>query len=144
MTVNGTASVLLVEDNPGDVRLVREAFEEIDHQADLTVETDGKRALERLRSDPSPPSLVLLDLHLPGCAGDDVLEELKADPSLRRVPVVIFSDSNDKEDVRQMYDLHANAYVTKPQDMDQYVSVVEQLTGFWLSTARLSPEVADG
>lgn len=148
MTADDRAvSVLLVEDSSGDARLVEEAFEEVDPVADLTVATDGRSALEHLQSgrdDAELPSLVLLDCHLPDCAGGVVLEEMKSDPVLRQVPVVVFSDSDERENVRQMYDLHANAYITKPHDMDTYVDVVEQLVRFWFSTVQLSPEVEHG
>ncbi|MEZ3143068.1 response regulator [Halobaculum sp. MBLA0143] len=139
--VTGHIDILLVEDNPGDVRLTELALEEVGISHDLQVVKDGKAAVERLRgseSDPGP-DLVLLDLDLPRLHGTEVLEELKSDPELRRLPVIVLTSSTADADVRASYDRHANAYVEKPADVDDFVEVARQIERFWLSTVRLPP-----
>ncbi|WP_255194930.1 response regulator [Halorarius litoreus] len=134
--------VLLVEDNPGDVRLAQEAFDAVDRPIQLTVATDGTEALDHLRTAAPEhlPALVLLDLNLPGADGRTVLRECKSRPTLRHTPVVVFTSSEEPEDVRGLYDAHANAYVPKPRDADGYFDTVQRLDAFWFSTALL-PEV---
>ena len=111
--------VLMVEDNPGDARLAREAFDAVDSGVRLTVISDGEEAIDRLLSDDGEsPSLVLLDLDLPGADGRTVLEACKSRPTLRRTPVVVFTSSDDPEDVCDVYEQYANAYMTKPRDAD--------------------------
>lgn len=137
-------TVLLVEDNPGDVRLVREAFEAIASSVRLEVAERGSDALAGLRAeddvDTIPiPGLILLDLDLPDIHGTEVLEQIKSDPALRRVPVVIFSSGDDLREVVRTYDQRANAYVQKPRDIDRYFLLIEQLYGFWFSAAKLPP-----
>ena len=139
-----TNRVLLVEDNPHDVRLAREAIAEADSSIELDVVTDGAAALDYLRSrgtttDTPVPAFVLLDYNLPKRDGADVLSVIKSDSILRRIPINIFTTSDSKEDIVRMYDLHANAYLTKPQTIDQYVSLVDHLESFWLSTVTLPP-----
>ena len=139
--VTGHIDILLVEDNPGDVRLTELALEEVGISHDLQVVKDGKAAVERLRgseSDPGP-DLVLLDLDLPRLHGTEVLEELKSDPELRRLPVIVLTSSTADADVRASYDRHANAYVEKPADVDDFVEVARQIERFWLSTVKLPP-----
>ena len=136
--------ILLVEDSPGDVRLTQEALEEVKIRNNLTVARDGEEAMELLRSngaaDSIPrPDLILLDLNLPRKTGREVLEEVKGDPALRRIPVVILTTSNEEGDVLGSYDLHANAYITKPVDLDQFIAVVVSIQDFWLEIVTLPP-----
>ena len=134
--------VLLVEDDPGDVLMTREAFEDHKVANTLHVVGDGVEALQFLRqegpyADAPTPDLVLLDLNLPKMDGREVLAELKADPVLRRIPVVVLTTSEAEEDVLRSYSLHANAYVTKPVDFERFVQVVQQIDDFFVSVVRL-------
>ena len=137
--------VLLVEDDPGDVQLTKEAFEEHKVRNRLTVVSDGVDALAYLRRDPGVypdavrPDLILLDLNLPRRDGREVLEEIKADPELRRIPVVVLTTSQADEDIVRSYNLHANAYVTKPVDFDRFIAVVRQIDEFFVSVVKLPP-----
>jgi CheY-like chemotaxis protein len=137
-------SLLLVDDDPGDVRLLREALREAGVQAELVSAGNADEALMRLlRQGPYAgvprPDLVLLDLNLPRTSGRELLRLLKSDARLRRVPVVVLTTSSAEEDVLECYDLHANGYVTKPMDLDRLVEVVRSICEFWLKTARLPP-----
>jgi CheY-like chemotaxis protein len=134
--------VLLVEDDPGDVLLIREAFEFNKVHNNLNVVSDGEQALSYLRregewSDALRPDLVLLDLNLPRKDGREVLAEVKGDPSLRAIPIVVLTTSEAEEDVLKSYELHANAYVTKPVDFERFVSIVRQIDDFFVSVVRL-------
>jgi two-component system, chemotaxis family, response regulator Rcp1 len=134
--------ILLVEDNPGDVRLTKEALRDDKIRNDITVVTDGVEALAYLRKEAGyetaiRPDMILLDLNLPRKSGLEVLREIKADENLRRIPVVILSTSQAERDIVQSYDLHANAYVSKPVDLDQFISVVRVIEGFWLQIVKL-------
>jgi len=136
--------VLLVEDDEGDVLMTREALAEGKVINRLNVVNDGVEAVEYLRrdgkySDASRPDLILLDLNLPKKDGRQVLEEVKADDSLRRIPVIVLTTSAADEDVLRSYDLHANAYVTKPVDFDRFVEVIRQIDDFFISVVRLPP-----
>jgi CheY-like chemotaxis protein len=136
--------ILLVEDNPGDARLAIEALKDAKVRNNLAIVTDGEQALEYLyrRGDyenATRPDLVLLDLNLPRKSGREVLCEVKEDPSLRRIPVVILTTSQAEEDVLKSYDLHANAYVTKPVDFDRFIDVVRQIDEFFVSVVKLPP-----
>ncbi|WP_354698380.1 Response regulator rcp1 [Paraconexibacter sp. AEG42_29] len=131
-------TVLLVEDDPGDVLLIREAFADHKLNNTLLVASDGVEALELLRSpDTERPDLVLLDLNLPRKDGRDVLREVKADDALRSIPVVVLTTSDAEEDILRSYDLHANAYVTKPVDFDRFIEVVRQIDDFFVSVVKL-------
>ncbi len=137
--------VLLVEDNPGDVRLTREALRDGKVHNNLSVAPDGVEALAFLRregkyADAPRPDLILLDLNLPKKDGREVLEEVKADPSLRNIPVVILTSSEAERDIAQAYALHANCYVTKPVDLDQFIHVVRSIEDFWFTIVKLPPE----
>ncbi|MBT0995815.1 response regulator [Cellulomonas sp. DKR-3] len=137
-----TIDVLLVEDDPGDVLMTREAFEHNKVRNTLTVVADGVSALQYLRkegehADASTPDLVLLDLNLPRMDGREVLEALKADERLRMIPVVVLTTSEAEEDVVRSYALHANAYVTKPVDFDAFITVVRQIDEFFVEVVRL-------
>ncbi|HET6508736.1 MAG TPA: response regulator [Baekduia sp.] len=134
--------VLLVEDDPGDVLLIREAFEYNKVHNNLNVVTDGEQALDYLRrqgehADAARPDLVLLDLNLPRKDGREVLAEVKQDADLRTIPIVVLTTSEAEEDVLKSYQLHANAYVTKPVDFERFVSIVRQIDDFFVSVVRL-------
>ncbi len=135
--------VLLVEDDPGDVLMTREAFEHNKLRNRLSVVADGVSAMEFLRKEgehadaPPTPDLILLDLNLPRMDGREVLQALKADDALRTIPVVVLTTSEAEEDVVRSYSLHANAYVTKPVDFDQFIDVVRQIDEFFVEVVRL-------
>ena len=134
--------VLLIEDDPGDVLMIREAFDENKVRNELHVCSDGEDALAFLRQEApheaAPrPDLVLLDLNLPRKDGREVLAEIKADDRLRTIPVVILTTSEAEEDVLRSYALHANAYVTKPVDFDRFIDVVRQIDEFFVSVVKL-------
>lgn len=137
--------ILLVEDNPGDVRLTREALRDTKLSNHLHVVSDGVEAMAFLRregahADAARPDLILLDLNLPRKDGREVLAEVKGDPQLRRIPVVIMTSSEAERDIVMTYDLNANAYVNKPLDLDQFVRVVHSIEEFWLSIVKLPPK----
>ncbi|NUT41128.1 MAG: response regulator [Thermoactinospora sp.] len=134
--------VLLVEDDPGDVLLTREAFELNKVQNRLHVVNDGEEAMSFLRQDEPytgvpRPDLILLDLNLPRKDGHEVLSEIKADVSLRTIPVVVLTTSEAEEDILRSYQLHANAYVTKPVDFSQFIRVVRQIDDFFVTVVKL-------
>ena len=135
-------SILLVEDNPGDVRLTIEALDENKFYVDLDVTKDGVEALEFLKqqgqyANARRPDLILLDLNLPRKDGRQVLAEIKSDPDLQRIPVVILTTSQAEEDILRTYNLHANCYVTKPVDLGQFIRVVKSIEEFWFAIVRL-------
>jgi CheY-like chemotaxis protein len=137
----GTIDVLLVEDDPGDVLLTREAFSDNKVNNQLDVVSDGEEALAYLRqegehADARRPDLILLDLNLPRKGGLEVLEDIKADPGLRSIPVVVLTTSAADEHILRSYDLHANAYVTKPVDFDQFIQIVRQIDDFFVSVVK--------
>ena len=134
--------VLLVEDDPGDVLMTREAFEDNKLRNRLSVVSDGVSALEFLRKegehvDAPTPDLILLDLNLPRMDGREVLAEIKADEDLRQIPVVVLTTSKAEEDVLRSYKLHANAYVTKPVDFDCFIEVVRMIDTFFVTVVKL-------
>ncbi len=136
--------ILLVEDSPGDVRLTEEILRDAKIANDLHVVTDGEDAMDFLRgsgahADAPRPDVMLLDLNLPRKDGREVLAEIKADPMLRRIPVIVLTTSSADEDVLHSYDLNANCYITKPIDLDEFISVVRSIEDFWLSIVRLPP-----
>jgi two-component system, chemotaxis family, response regulator Rcp1 len=142
LTGSDPIEILLVEDNPGDVRLTREALREGKIHNNLAVVEDGVEALRYLRGEGpyagSPrPDVILLDLNLPRKDGREVLEEVKADPQLRTIPVVVLTSSDAERDVVRAYDLHANCYVTKPVDLEQFINVVKSIESFWFSIVKL-------
>jgi CheY-like chemotaxis protein len=135
-------AVLLVEDDPGDVLMTREALEDTGVTSRLTVVGDGTQALDFLYkrgdyADAQTPDLILLDLNLPKMHGREVLAVVKEDPELRQIPVVVLTTSEAEEDVLRSYDLHANAYVTKPVDFERFITVVRQIDEFFISVVRL-------
>ena len=143
-TTGRPIEILLVEDNPGDVRLTVEAFNEGKVRNNLSVVADGVEALAFLRregknADAARPDLILLDLNLPKKDGREVLAEIKEDSNLRRIPVVVLTTSEEEKDILQAYDLRANAYITKPVDLDQFLTVVRSIEDFWLTIVKLPP-----
>jgi CheY-like chemotaxis protein len=139
-----TPEILLVEDNPGDVRLIRLAFEETHLDARVRAVASGEAALAYLRRqgpfwDAPRPSLLILDLNLPGTGGREVLRQVKADPTLAAIPLVVLTSSDDERDVAAVYGAGANCYVVKPLDLDRFLDALGQIEQFWLTTARLPP-----
>ena len=135
--------VLLVEDNPGDVRLTLEAFKEGKIRNHLSVVNDGVDALTFLRregpyTNAPQPDLILLDLNLPKKDGRDVLAEIKGEEHLKRIPVVVLTTSNAEKDILETYNLHASCYITKPVDFPQFVTVVKLIEDFWFAIIKLS------
>jgi CheY-like chemotaxis protein len=134
----------MVEDNPGDVRLTIEALKEAKVRNHLHTVEDGVEALAFLRregryAEAPRPDLVLLDLNLPKKTGREVLAEIKDDPDLRRIPVVILTVSQAEQDIVKSYNLHANCYITKPVDLDRFLEVVQSIENFWLTVVMLPP-----
>jgi two-component system, chemotaxis family, response regulator Rcp1 len=142
-------ALLLVEDNPADVRLAQEVLRMSGFEHTLLVARDGEQALSMLRRGPGfeqrPwPSLVLLDLNLPRRDGREVLREIKEDPKLRRIPVLVLSTSKAESDVAACYEAHANAYLTKPVDIVEFTRLVELIRDFWFGAAQLPSPAEDG
>lgn len=137
--------VLLVEDNPGDARLTTEALKEGDVRITLRIVTDGVEAMAYLRRDgqyrgAARPDIILLDLNLPRKDGREVLAEIKADPMLKIIPVVVLTTSQSDQDVLQCYALHANCYIPKPVEFDAFIRVMHNFREFWLNTVLLPPD----
>jgi chemotaxis family two-component system response regulator Rcp1 len=137
-----TIEILLVEDNPGDVRLTKEALKEVKIHNTLNVVMDGQAAIDYLRktgqyASAKRPDLILLDLNLPKKSGREVLAEIKGDTNLKLIPVVVLTTSKAEEDIIRSYSLHANSYVTKPVDMAQFITVVKAVESFWFSIVKL-------
>lgn len=140
-----TVNILLIEDNPGDVRLTIEALKDTKLHNHLSVVNDGVEAMAFLRQQPpfvdAPrPDLILLDLNLPRKDGREVLEEIKTDNNLKRIPVVILTTSSDERDILGTYNLHANCYIAKPVDLNQFLTIVKSIQNFWFSIVKLPPE----
>ena len=134
--------ILLVDDNPGDVRLAVEALKEAKVHNNLTAVNDGASAIAMLRregqyAEAARPDLILLDLNLPGMDGREVLSVIKADPSLRRIPVVVLTTSQAEEDILRAYNLSANCYISKPVDLERFAQIVRSIEDFWLSIVKL-------
>ncbi len=137
-----SVEILLVEDNPGDVRLTIEALKEGKLCNNLNVVSDGTEAIAYLRREgqyaqASRPDLILLDLNLPGKNGREVLSEIKADESLKSIPVVILTTSSAEQDILRTYELHANCYITKPIDLEQFIMIVQSIQNFWFNIVKL-------
>lgn len=134
--------ILLVEDNEGDVGLVEEVFEDAKIRNTLHVAEDGEEAMlflnkEKPFANAPTPDIILLDLNLPQKDGREVLEEIKTNDKLKRIPVVVLTTSKAEEDIVRSYDLHANSYITKPVDFDQFIKVIKSIEDFWLEVVRL-------
>jgi CheY-like chemotaxis protein len=135
----------LIEDNPGDVRLTQEALREDKLCNNLHVTRDGIEAMAFLRregehTDAPRPDLILLDLNMPKKDGREVLTEIKSNEDFKRIPVVVLTTSETEEDIIKTYDLHANCFITKPVDLDQFIKVVQSIEEFWLSIVKLPAE----
>ena len=145
-TTLSMAEILLVEDNPGDVRLTMEASKENRMYNNINVVSDGVEALAFLRQEAGyasapRPDLILLDLNLPRKDGRQVLEEIKSDEDLKRIPVIVLTTSQAEEDILRVYGLNANCYITKPVDLNQFIKVVKSIEDFWLSIVKLPSEM---
>ncbi|WP_048190669.1 response regulator [Methanobacterium sp. SMA-27] len=141
-TMSNPIEILLVEDNPGDVRLIKEVFKDAKIFNSMQVAYDGEVAMDILRKlgqykDAANPDLILLDLNLPKKDGREVLREIKNDERLKCIPVVILTTSNAEEDLIETYKRNANCYITKPVDLDQFINVVKSIENFWLSIVKL-------
>lgn len=139
------AEILLVEDNPGDVKLTEKAFENANLLNNMHHAADGEEAMDFLHQrgeyeDAPKPDIVLLDLNLPKLNGDEVLKKIKDNEELRRIPVVMLTSSEAEEDIMSTYNLHANAYMTKPVEFSGFIDVVKKVEGFWFSVVRYPPE----
>lgn len=132
--------LLLVEDTPSDVRLMREGFRETQFQLNITVATDGAQAiqiLEEMKNSQSLPDLIVLDLNLPKKNGREVLAEVKADPILKHIPVLVMTSSHDEQDISAAYELNANCYIRKPMNLPDYERVIHAIEEFWFTTVTL-------
>ncbi|WP_319431353.1 response regulator [Mycobacterium sp. RTGN5] len=134
--------ILLVEDNPGDVRLTQEALRGARVANDLHVVGDGEEAIEYLRRrgryvDAPRPDIILLDLNLPRLDGREVLIDIKSDPDLAKIPIIVLTSSSAERDIQSAYELHANCYISKPVDFTEFIEAVRSLEGFWLRIVRL-------
>jgi chemotaxis family two-component system response regulator Rcp1 len=139
------AQLLLVEDNPGDVRLTRETLKDVKLMVDLHVVGDGVEAMAFLRRqgpyvNAPRPDLILLDLNLPKKDGREVLAEIKSDPDLKRIPVVVLTISTAEEDILKSYNLYANAYVSKPLNLEQFAKITKAIEDFWFTIVKLPPK----
>ncbi|MGD0488905.1 MAG: response regulator [Syntrophorhabdales bacterium] len=144
-TCGRPVEILLVEDNPGDVGLTRETLKDSKLLNHISVVEDGVEAMAFLRLEgkyakATRPDLILLDLNLPKKDGREVLAEIKTDEQLRRIPVVILTTSSAEQDILEMYDLHANCFITKPVNLDQFTTVVKAIEEFWFTIVKLPPE----
>lgn len=140
--------ILLIEDNPGDIRLTQEAFQQARLQNTIHVVQDGVSAMAFIRQtapfQQAPrPDLILLDLNLPKKDGREILKEIKSDPHFRTIPVVVLTTSDDETDILRSYDLHANAYLVKPIDILQFIKMIQTLEDFWLSVVKLPPKASE-
>ncbi len=146
MSVKGNPiEILLVEDNPGDVRLMHEVFKESGVSNNLTVAVDGEEAMAALLkldkyTNIARPNIIFLDLNLPGKDGREVLSEIKQNRQLKRIPVVVLTTSRAQEDIVKSYDLHANCYVVKPLDLDSFLNIMKSIKEFWLTVVSLPDE----
>jgi two-component system response regulator len=143
--ISKNIEILLVEDNPADIRLAQEAFKDAKVHNILYTVGDGVEAMAFLRrqgkyADAPRPDLILLDLNLPKKDGREVLAEIKTDERLKLIPVVILTVSKDEEDILKTYNLHANCYITKPIDFEQFMKVVKGIEEFWLTIVKLPPK----
>ncbi len=141
-TICEAVEILLVEDNPGDVRLTQEVLRDGKVRNNMSVVMDGVDAISFLQqtgeyAGAPRPDIILLDLNLPKKDGREVLAEIKADPDLKHIPVVVLTTSSAEQDILRSYDLHANCYVTKPVDLDQFIKVMKMIEDFWLTIVKL-------
>lgn len=136
-----SSNILVVEDNPADARILQEAFKECNIDSHMFVAKNGMEAIQFLRNEKNKneflPDLILLDLNMPLLGGREVLAEIKTDPVFRKIPVVVLSTSDAKEDIKAAYDLQANSYIIKPFTLDKYISLAKAINEYWLNTVRL-------
>ena len=149
MKKSGSVDILLVEDNPGEVKLITKALAGTDIRPEVQHVGDGVEAMQYLHNEPpfenSPkPGIIILDLNLPRKDGKSVLKEIKSDPKLTRIPVIIFSSSDAPQDISACYDLGANSYVVKPRDLDSMTGTISSLVDFWLGKSELPPGPGGG
>src|ERR671933_304119 len=138
-------TIFLVEDNRGDIRLIQEALKKTAAQCEVVIARDGMEAMEYLRQDGEfagavRPDLILLDLNLPKKDGREVLAEIKADPSLKHIPIIVLTTSRNEEDIFKSYDLHVNCYISKSRNLSELFKIVRGIEEFWLDTATLPTE----
>jgi two-component system, chemotaxis family, response regulator Rcp1 len=143
--LNNSRVILVIEDNPGDVRLMKEALRDASADISLQVAPDGEQALRYLHREPPfencrRPSLIFLDLNLPRGTSKDILRQIKADPALRTIPVAVLTSSDADRDIREAYELFANCYLRKPVDLDSFITTVRSAVTFWMDIARLAAE----
>jgi CheY-like chemotaxis protein len=143
--MNRPINILLVDDSPADVRLTHESLKEGTIRNSLYVVNDGEQALDFLKrrgqyDSAIRPDIILLDLNLPRKSGHEILREIKEDETLRRIPVLVLTTSDDKHDIAKSYDLHANCYITKPPGLQGFGEMIHQIENFWLNTVRLPPD----
>jgi CheY-like chemotaxis protein len=148
-TICEPIEILLVEDNPGDVRLTQEVLKDGKVRNNMHVVKDGVDAISFLQqtgeyAGAPRPELILLDLNLPKKDGREVLAEIKADPDLKNIPIVVLTTSSAEQDIFRSYDLHANCYITKPVDLDQFIRVIRSIEDFWLTIVKLPRGEYDG
>ncbi|RLG31606.1 response regulator [Methanosarcinales archaeon] len=148
-TICKAVEVLLVEDNPGDVRLTQEVLRDGKVRNNMHVAKDGVDAISFLQqtgeyAGAPRPDIILLDLNLPKKDGREVLADIKADPDLKKIPVVVLTTSSAEQDIFKSYDLHANCYITKPVDLDQFIRVIRSIEDFWLTIVKLPRGGEDG
>lgn len=141
-TISKPIEILLVEDSRGDIGLIEEVFEEAKIRNNLYVAEDGEEAIQFLNkkgqyADVPRPDIILLDLNLPKKDGREVLDEVKRDETLRNIPIVVLTTSKAEEDILKSYNLHANAYITKPVDFEQFIKVIKSIEDFWLEVVKL-------
>lgn len=134
-------TILIVDDNPADVRLVQEVFKEGKIYVNLKIAEDGEDATIYLRKKDELPDLVLLDLNMPKKSGHELLTEMKEDDNLKHIPVIVMTVSKAEEDILKSYNLHANAYIVKPIELDQFISAVKSIENFWLTIVKLPHKV---
>lgn len=148
MSLLDPVSILLVEDNLGDIRLTQEALKEYKVKINLNVVMDGEEAMKYLRKtgeyiNAKTPDLILLDLNLPKKDGRQTLKEIKEDPILKSIPVVVLTISNSERDIKTAYESHANCYITKPLDFNQFVDVIKKLGDYWFTIVKLPAKSHD-
>jgi len=148
-TICEPIEILLVEDNPGDVRLTQEVLNDGKVRNNMHVVKDGVDAISFLQqtgeyAGAPRPDIILLDLNLPKKDGREVLADIKADPDLKNIPIVVLTTSSAEQDIFRSYDLHANCYITKPVDLDQFIRVIRSIEDFWLTIVKLPRGEYDG
>lgn len=135
--VTKPVNILLIEDNPGDIELIKSAFEEAQVNTEIQVISDGQLALEYLQTMLTLPDIILLDINLPKVSGFEILKTIKNDPKIRKTPVVMLTSSEDEADINKSYDEFANSYISKPVDFDSFLDAIQSMEHFWLKVVKL-------